>query len=144
MGTINATMSKRGFPCLWESGGGLSNTGRVVLIAGPRGEKKTAIYIRTRGQLACEEHALVPVVSGDLVINTRHHRHDFNIVVSKVETLDKETIQVSQLYSFDNGEWDVEPPEYLDPVISASKRKASTYHCRNAFWVVPPAKKEGM
>jgi hypothetical protein len=138
---LKATISKRGYPCLWESGGGLSNTGKAFLIAGPNGDKKTAMYIRTRGQLACEEHALIPVVIGDIVIKTSHHRLDFEIGVWKILSIENETIQLTKLHTFDDGEWDVEPPEYLEPVISTSKRKASAYHCRSAFWVIPPEKR---
>ena len=61
--------SKRGIPCMWECGGGYSNTGESQIIAGKNGEAKQPIYIRRRGELACCEHALIPISVGDYVIS---------------------------------------------------------------------------
>ena len=44
--TIPLERTKKGLPALWEGGGGSSNTGDATLIAGPKGEKNTPLYIR--------------------------------------------------------------------------------------------------
>ena len=71
---IKIVESKRGIPCLWERGGGYSNTGEATLICDKDGWQKKAIYIRRSGSLACEEHALIPVKVGDVVVLASHHR----------------------------------------------------------------------
>ena len=47
--------TQKGYPALWEKGGGYSSTGKVQVIAGPQGEKKAG-YILQHGELQ-EEHA---------------------------------------------------------------------------------------
>ena len=67
--TVSIEISKKGIPCIWEAGGGWSNTGYATVIAGTHGEAKKAIYVRTYGDLACKDHALIPVQVGEYVIN---------------------------------------------------------------------------
>lgn len=42
MKKMNLTISKKGFPCLWERGGGMTKTGDATVIAGASGEPKNA------------------------------------------------------------------------------------------------------
>ncbi len=52
-------------PCLWEKGGKDQNGyASALLIADSKGYKKDSIYFKP---LYCDEHALIPVVIGDLV-----------------------------------------------------------------------------
>jgi Ni2+-binding GTPase involved in maturation of urease and hydrogenase len=97
---LKATISKKLDILVVESGGGLSNTGKAFLIAGPNGDKKTAMYIRTAVQLACEEHALIPVVIGDIVIKTSPTRLDFESEYGKFCLIENETIQLTKLHTF--------------------------------------------
>lgn len=82
--SIQLELSRSGIPCLWESGGGMTNTGEAVIIAGPSGEKKKPIHIRKRGHLACGEHALIPVEAGDYIITTYRHRAEYQNDVYKI------------------------------------------------------------
>jgi hypothetical protein len=66
--TIPIVRSRRGLPCLWEEGGGFTNTGRATIIADSRGRRKRPIYIRGSGKLSCEQHALIPIEVGDIVV----------------------------------------------------------------------------
>lgn len=50
---IELTITKKGLPALWESGGGATNTGSATIIAGPNGEKLVPIYVRRSGHLSC-------------------------------------------------------------------------------------------
>lgn len=136
-------ISKRGLPCLWESGGGMSNTGDAVIIAGIHGEPLAPIYIRRSGQLAGGQHALIPVAEGCLVIEASHHRGDFVIKISRLSGLrvsdpagDGEYWPAYLVVEFSNGEWD--DPDIAaayTAAIEAAKGKATCYHCREPYFV---------
>lgn len=133
--------SKRGIPCMWECGGGYSNTGEATIIAGPSGEKKAPLYIRQRGPLACAHHALIPVDVGDFIITTNHHRGDFETRIYRVEEIQAETAICSIIGEYSRGEWafSTEPrPEvadHLPAAVDAAWEKATCYHCREPHYV---------
>jgi hypothetical protein len=132
--TRKLTLSKRGIPCLWEKGGGCCNTGEATLIAAPDGAPKRAIYVRRSGALANEEHALIPVSVGDLVVEAEHHREDFTIKISQITSI-HEHAELSPLHVFDMGEWDTEPLPQFASLIEAAQDKATCYHCREPFYI---------
>lgn len=66
---IKIEKTKKGFPCLWESGGGYINTGEATIIASPSGGPKKPVYIRNRGPLANGNHALIILGVGDYIIS---------------------------------------------------------------------------
>ena len=66
--------SKTGLPCMWESGGGATNTGGAKIICSANGLPKKAIYIPRGGHLSNGEHALIPVTIGDIIIFYSHDR----------------------------------------------------------------------
>jgi hypothetical protein len=144
MKKIEIERTKRGHPALWECGGGRRNTGEVTIIASQSGGPKRAIYIRSRGSLANEHHALFIIEKGDYIIECNHHREDFNIYIYKIldfktETKQKEKtedIAIAELmHEFSMGEWDKEPPAYLEAAIQAAKEKATCYHCREPHYI---------
>jgi len=95
---IRCETTQKGFPALWESGGGYTNTGEAQIICASDGAPKKPIYIRRRGQLANKEHALFAIKDGDVVITANHHRDDFEIVVYAIWDIDDEEI-ITDLYS---------------------------------------------
>lgn len=123
----------------------MSNTGDAQIIAGPNGEPKKPVYVRRRGHLACEEHALFIVAPGDIVVQADHHRRDFRTTVYRIKSIEEvkddwsgknfPAAIVEKLHEFDMGEWDVEPPENLLPAIDAAEEKATCYHCRSPHYV---------
>lgn len=122
-------ISKKGIPCLWESGGGWSNTGYATVIAGTHGEAKKAIYVRTHGNLACDDHALIPVKVGDYVINAEHNRKEENIEVYQITGInldDKiaEAVAVEKI------------PTYLQDAVDACVAKSYDYHCRTPYYCI--------
>jgi hypothetical protein len=129
--------TKKGYPAMWESGGGLSNTGYAKLIASSDGSPKRPVYIRRRGSLACDDHALFIVEIGDLVIEASHHRYDFEISVYRIEAIDNEEAKLSPIHEFSCGEWDVEPLPSIMEAVEAAKSKATDYHCRVPYWFIP-------
>ena len=127
--------TKKGYPALWEAGGGYSNTGEATIIASPSGGPKKAIYIRSRGPLANERHALIPIEVGDHIIEANHHRKDFEIEIYKILDFEEETAVVEQVYEFSRGEWDKEPPAYLEQAVHTAMHKATCYHCREPHYI---------
>lgn len=132
---IQIQRTKQGLPALWESGGGYTQTGDAIVIAGPNGEKKAPYYIRQRGHLACDRHALLLIHEGDIIIEAEHHHKDFEIRVWRIVQIIGEEAWLNLMYEFSWGEWDTEPPEYLQPAIEAAMKKATCYHCREPHYI---------
>jgi hypothetical protein len=143
--------TRKGYPALWERGGGWSNTGDAVIIANADGSPKEPIYIRRRGQLACENHALFIVNVNDIIIMTDHHRLDYKTHVYRVESIDAEyKADCLLLNSYIDGEWEwdwemghplftVNESLQILEAVKAAENKARTYHCRNPFYFAAPA-----
>lgn len=125
----------KGIPCLWERGGGYSNTGAATVIANPSGLPKRPLYIRRSGSLACAEHALIPIRPGDLVVRASHHRYDYHIRVFRIEKIreDADEVELVLINEFDQGEWTED--YFPEAAVDAAKRKAACYHCRGPFFV---------
>ena len=132
--------TKKGFPALWECGGGYTNTGEATIIASPSGGPKKAIYIRSRGSLANAHHALIPIEVGDYIIEANHHREDFEIRIFRIlsfETKEEETYAVVEKDNcFSMGEWDKELPAHLEQAVHAAMHKATCYHCRGPHFII--------
>lgn len=149
---IEIERTKKGFPALWESGGGYSNTGKATIVAGPNGEKKAPLYIRQRGHLACANHALFAVHEGDTVIQSSHHRGDFHHEVYHLVAILGDEAELELLAEFHRGQWDTgslgqkleadlarmaagEPPLMeLSVAVQMAEGKATDYHCRKAYY----------
>ena len=136
---IEIERTKKGFPALWECGGGRSNTGEATIIASQSGGPKKPIYIRNRGSLANAHHALFILEVGDYIIFANHHREDFNIYIYKILDFKKEKtedIAIAELmHEFSRGEWDKEPPAYLEQAVHTAMFKATCYHCREPHYI---------
>jgi len=135
MKKIEIERTKKGYPALWECGGGCRNTGEATIIASPSGGPKKPAYIRHRGSLANAHHALIILEVGDYIIEANHHREDFEIAIYRVLNFEEETAVVEQVNCFSMGEWDKEPPAYLEAAIQAAKEKATCYHCREPHYI---------
>ena len=134
--TLNdVVVTRGGWPALWEEGGALSRRGYAVVITESDGSKPRPILIRTRGHLACGQHALVGLRAGMYVISAgRSGAVDIKRikrigvqgekVLAEVEEVDSSSI----------------PPK-LQPAVQAAKTKADTYHCRYPVWVDSTAEK---
>lgn len=153
---VKIELTKRGFPAMWEKGGGFSNTGEATIICSSDGRPKKAVYIRRKGHLANAEHALVVLEKGDFVIEAFQWREDFTIVIYKVKDFKTENTVytyyeqgeekvgvyeshyavLEEVNCFDNGEWDKEVSDYLEPAIHSAMGKACCYHCREAHYVI--------
>src|SRR5690554_4804549 len=62
---VEIEKTRKGYPATWECGGGYTNTGEAIIIASQSGGPKKPIYIRRRGHLANDNHALFILELGD-------------------------------------------------------------------------------
>ncbi len=133
---IRIELTKKGYPALWEGGGGYTNTGDASIVCNKDGSSKKPVYIRRKGHLANMEHALFIVDIGDIYIIAEHHRRDFNISVYRIISINREEkfAEAEKICCFSEGEWDVEPPQQLEAAIEAAKKKATCYHCREPHY----------
>ena len=149
--------TKKGYPALWECGGGFTNTGEATIITSSSGSPKKPVYIRRRGPLANGEHALIPIEAGDYVIEVDHHRKDFYISVMKIVDVEEKYAFLEAFANFDKGEWDNKDIERvfsawgtgdlksindideelynLCQAILAAEEKATCYHCREPHYI---------
>ncbi|MEM4973403.1 MAG: hypothetical protein QXR87_06840 [Candidatus Hadarchaeales archaeon] len=126
-----------GVPCLWEAGGGMTNTGRSTIIAGPKGERKKALIVKTAGHLAGREHAAIPIEKEDYLIEVYRHRDEISIWISRVLEVEQKIVRVSEVYWKERGEWFPEPPpQELQEAIKAAVEKACCYHCRSPHFLL--------
>jgi len=133
-------LTKKGYPSIWEKGGGMSNTGSATIVAGSHGEKLPPVWINRRGELSCGYHALIIISEGYHVIFADQHRGDYEIQVCRITAIDKE-FQLADLElvcEYSHGEWDVEPSYLLSEAIDSAVKKANCYHCREPHFVKEP------
>jgi len=135
MKTVKIERTKKGLPAMWESGGGYTNTGRAVIIADADGSKKKPVYIRLRGSLACENHALFVVKPGDIVVEANHHRRDFEIRIWRIDQIQEEEARLTLIHEYSRGEWDSDLDKNLQAAVEAAMKKATCYHCRGPHYV---------
>lgn len=140
---VHVELTKKGYPAVWENGGGLSNTGHSLCVADSEGKRKTALFVRTGGHLACSNHALFILNKGDYLCKVWRQRSDYGIYVYRV--LDSKPIEhhnyhddkflsIELCHEYSKGEWDVDPEEFLHPLIQAAKDKTCDYHCRSMIY----------
>ena len=122
--TMPLHRSRSGLACLWECGGGLTNTGRAQLVASPTGKPKRAIYIRTHGDLCNGDHALIPVRVGDCVVSVDRHRDRVAVQVECITAINGDTATLE--HTDDLICWDV---------IRAAVEKSWDYHCRQPHYI---------
>ncbi|MGB4006230.1 MAG: hypothetical protein WBK86_07570 [Halanaerobiales bacterium] len=97
---VKIERTKKGFPALWEQGGGYSNTGEAQIVCDSQGRPKKPVYIRRAGSLANGQHALFVIEPGDVIIQANHHREDFQIEILQVEKIEESCY--TEKYSFPN------------------------------------------
>jgi len=131
--------TKKGYPALWECGGGHRNTGYSTIIAGKGGQPKKSVYIRGRGELANSEHALIILEVGDHIVKADHHRRDFRIEIFKITGFENSGEEIFALVErvnrFTESEWDADLPTFLEAAVQAAVEKATCYHCREPHFI---------
>ena len=137
--TIRLVTTKKGHPALWEEGGGYTNTGGCIIVCNSDGSKKSPIFVRTGGHLACAEHALFSVSVGDVIIYVDRHHRDLQITVKQIISITKDDAgylaEVKSLGSYSEGQWDNDDTEKkFSDAIKAAISKSYCYHCRESHY----------
>jgi hypothetical protein len=135
--------TKKGYPALWECGGGYTSTGGCTIIAGKQGERLNPVYVRHGGSLSCSDHALLIVDVGYHIIQAAHERGDYEIDIYRIDNFDKNEkdgkyARLTLTNQYSEGEWDKEPENCMIEAIHAAKKKANCYHCREPHYVKYP------
>jgi len=125
--TVPIEKTKKGYPALWESGGGYTNTGFAVLIADKYLNPKKPLYIRTSGELACANHALIPIAIGDCVGRFFKDREGLEVHLFRITDIS-------------NNEAFLEPCDDFTlnmdvAFVQAGFEKLSDYHCRTPYFI---------
>jgi hypothetical protein len=147
---IRCDLSRSDKPVLWESGGGMTNTGEAQIVCAADGSPLVPVYIKRSGGLVGGEHAQFVIFPGMVVTRAEHHRGDFTILISRLTgSMDRSPRTGSPmacletLATFAEGQWDTEDglcPERLVEAVSAAQVKATCYHCREPhFYAMPKA-----
>lgn len=118
------TISRSGIPCLWERGGGYTNTGVAQIITDGQGYPKRAIAVRSHGDLACMNHALIPVHEGDHIVTVNRHRDKIAVQVERIASIAGDTATVVP----------EREPICVD-AINAAVAKSEDYHCRTPYYI---------
>ena len=144
--------TKRGFPAVWESGGGMTSGGSATVIAKPDGSAPRAVFVPRRGHLACVRHALICVHKGFYLVHasvsrgTRSSARIERITATAVTDNDGEswsaTAAMETVNTFSRGEWDRPLDEKFSAAVEVAFRKASIYHCRSAMYIDESPRKE--
>lgn len=121
------TVSKSGIACLWECGGGYKKIGDATIVAGSHGEAKKAIYVRTYGDLACKDHALIPVKVGDYVINAGHEHGNNTIEIFQITEINLDS-KIAEAVSVEK------IPTHLQDAVDACVAKSYDYHCCTPYY----------
>lgn len=122
--TMPLHRSRSGLACLYECGGGLTNTGGAQLVTSPTGKPKRAIHIRTHGNLCNDDHALIPVNVGDCVVSVDRHWDRVSIQVERIVAIKGDTATIER--TDDLICWDA---------IQAAVEKSWDYHCRQPHYI---------
>lgn len=116
--------SQKGIPCLWECGGGNTNTGYAFIIGDKFGNPKKPIFIRHKGELACQHHALIPIRKGDRIVIIDRHRDDYTVESYRIYDVQQET-------AFAKSTEDI-----YENMLEAGIDKSICYHCRRPMYII--------
>ena len=147
--TLPARLTKQGYIALWEKGGSMANIGTATIIADDQGKKPCAAFINPPGPISNREHALVPVHRGFYIIKSRQENENFEHEVYKVlKTFTKTEngrkngfVEVRLINCFQQNKWENQLGKKLTSAVKTAEKKATTYLCRTALYVLPPVKK---
>lgn len=140
--SIKYALTTKGYRAMWERGGATSTKGDSVIVCGPTGQPKDALFIRTGGHLCNNQHCLIPVLPGDYIVMAERNKDDLKCSVWLILTQDQEKVLETQPgfmaikleYDYTNGEWDQNPPSFLDRAINAANDKCRCFHCRHVHY----------
>lgn len=148
---VTIERSNKNMPCLWECGGKYNGNGKVQLITTSDGAKKKSIFVRRSGDLACKNHALIPIMIGDFTITALLDGTEVTAELSAIKRIDLKdaTIQTTSMFTGIltkdgniEGTWYPDVPAAFKPAIAAAFNKLQDYHCRSVYYANVPVYKD--
>jgi len=133
---IEVSLSKKGYPTMWERGGAATNICTATIITGEKGEKLSPLYVRKGGELAGKNHALFIVKEGYYILEIRGHKYDPQIIIKRILNINGNKVKLQQVAEYSKNEWDNPPPSELETAIAALKEKGQCYHCRTPHYAL--------
>lgn len=127
--TQESATTEKGKVCLYERGGAFTNTGIARLVGDGEGNRKDAANVRTRGDLACGDHAAIPVDVGDYVIEVDRHRDNVTVSVGIISEINGGTVNIRGAAEY------VNRVDGLTDMIDAGIAKSYAYHCRHPYYI---------
>lgn len=84
---------KTDVPCFWEQGGfnRKRNKGNSIIVADFKGDPKKPIFIKTKGSLCNGKHALFPIKTNDLLIETFADGENTQTTIYKIISINEAT-----------------------------------------------------
>ena len=124
---VQFDLSRKGLPCVWERGGGYSNTGEVQLVADTHGNPKPCMYVRTHGQLACDNHILFKANVGDVLMQVSRWHNVAEVEIIKIISIGADGKAKMR---------DVHLNDDFANMLDAAIAKSYDYHCREGYYYV--------
>ena len=135
-------ISKSGKAVIAECGGGMTSSGRAMVVCGPDGEKLRPIWI---GHRSNENHALFFAKEGMIFIKGSHSRDGEYFSVCRITKVEYDQdlgfyyrhmakVSFGEMYSYGEGDWNAPlPPKFVE-AVKACREKMRDYHCRNVYY----------
>lgn len=117
-------------PALWEEGEeDVWNNGKATVIATEKGERPSPILVE-------KGRALIPIRVGYHVVKVEHrNRKEFKAKVFRIVEIGERTAKAELIGDFDNGEWHIQPPAFLQNAIIAAEMRSMCFKCRRLYYV---------
>lgn len=116
---------------VWETGGAILNRGNAQIVAGPQGERLRPFYVN---RTPVGDHALFVAKEGYFVVVAAQWAGDYTICIHRVVEVTQTGVHTEIVATFQDGEWDGEPPAFLDATIRAAIDKARCPDCRHLHY----------
>lgn len=116
-------------PALFERGGAYSHTGFSRIVANNRGLPRRPTYIKSKGDLCCQDHALITIRVGDIVAEgVRTGHNTVCVTVYKINDIKNGKVYLESIN-------DATGIPGFHAVVFAAAKKALHYHCRRPYYV---------
>ena len=125
---------------VWEIGGKLEKNGVGHVVADRNGRPKIPQYTETGQVLAALGQALLTVEISDYIISAYYSPSNVRVKVRQIAELEKlhdhgvATTRV--MYTFQNGEWDLHPAQFIMAAVDAALKKAQCYKCKEPHFIM--------
>lgn len=128
-------LTKANNPCYWESGGGMTNTGRATIVTDRLYQKLNPLYVKRGGNLANSNHAMLPLRKGFKIIHVKLFRGDYDVKIFEVKSIRSDVATLELIADFSaetERDWE---GGLAGDAIKAGIAKANDYHCKVPHYI---------